>query len=231
MLQVNFLIVSDHLNKVWFHEAAEMFLVRKKVPQNWEKQSVIPRKKCMENWECAKVPILTVFTFKETDSDHLFLYLVIFWNSTSEQFTSQQVAIVFEKGQVQVTEELNVFILHFQLHRRIPVDNLQIVYVLFVKPIHILRYWFYWFKYAKVQIVLTEHKWNVHWVPLAKYKDEKEIVRCKRVLIVTELFKITDNGFGPKESACRNRVFVITIFVTSRTRCIAHITLRFDTSR
>ena len=51
----------------------------------------------------------------------------------------------------------------------------------------------------------NEHEWNVHWVPLAKYKDETEIVRCEPVLIVTELFNIAINNFGVKESARSNR--------------------------
>ena len=64
-----------------------------------------------------------------------------------------------------------------------------------------------------------------------KQKNGKEIVRCKRVITVTELFNIAINDFGVKESARCKRMLVLTVLVTSRTRCIAHITLRFDTSR
>ena len=91
---------------------------------------------------------------------------------------------------------------------------------------HIFWYLFYWFKRPKVRIV------KCTLVPLvAKYKDEKEIVRCEPVLIVTELFNIAINDFGVKESARCKMMLVLTVLVTSRTRCIAHITLRFDTSR
>ena len=46
--------------------------------------------------------------------------------AAAEQLTAQQVAVVFQEGQVHVAEKLHVLVLHFQLHGRIPVNDLKV---------------------------------------------------------------------------------------------------------
>ena len=67
-------------------------------------------------------PTLSIW---EVKSRYLIFDLMVFGNATSEEFASQQVPVIFQEREVQVPEELNVLVLHLQLHRRIPVDNLQ----------------------------------------------------------------------------------------------------------
>ena len=55
----------------------------------------------------------------------LVLDLVVFRHAASKQLAPQQVSVVFQEREVQVAEELNVLVLHLQLHRRIPVDDLK----------------------------------------------------------------------------------------------------------
>lgn len=43
----------------------------------------------------------------------------------AEQLSSQQVSVVLQEGQVEVPEELHVFVLHAELLRRVPVDHLK----------------------------------------------------------------------------------------------------------
>ena len=45
--------------------------------------------------------------------------------AAAKQFPSQQVSIILQEGQVHVAEKLHVFVLHLQLHWRVPVNDLQ----------------------------------------------------------------------------------------------------------
>lgn len=53
------------------------------------------------------------------------LTVVVGLARTSKQLSPQQVSIVLQKSQVEIPEELHVFVLHTQLLRRIPVDDLK----------------------------------------------------------------------------------------------------------
>lgn len=53
------------------------------------------------------------------------LTVVISLARTAEQFTAQEVTIIFQKGEVKIPEELHVFVLHSQLLWRVPVDHLM----------------------------------------------------------------------------------------------------------
>lgn len=57
------------------------------------------------------------------------LQLVPGWagkTGTAKKLSAQQVPIVLQEGQVEVTEELHVLVLHPQLLGRVPVDHLEI---------------------------------------------------------------------------------------------------------
>ena len=45
--------------------------------------------------------------------------------AAAKQLTTQQVAVILQEGQVHVAEKLHMLVLHFQLHGRVPVNNLK----------------------------------------------------------------------------------------------------------
>ena len=53
------------------------------------------------------------------------LAVVVGLAGTAEQLAAQEVPVVLQEGQVQVPEELHVLVLHTQLLRRVPVDDLK----------------------------------------------------------------------------------------------------------
>lgn len=53
------------------------------------------------------------------------LTVVVSLSGTAKQLTPQQVAIVLQKGKVEISEELHMFVLHTQLLGRVPVDDLN----------------------------------------------------------------------------------------------------------
>lgn len=52
------------------------------------------------------------------------LTVVVHLTGAAEQLPPQQVAIVLQKGQVEIPEELHMLVLHSQLFGRVPVDHL-----------------------------------------------------------------------------------------------------------
>lgn len=53
------------------------------------------------------------------------LAVVVGLAGAAEQLSTQQVPVVLQERQVQVSEELHVFVLHAQLFGRVPVDHLK----------------------------------------------------------------------------------------------------------
>ena len=55
--------------------------------------------------------------------------------------------------------------------------------------------------------------------------DAKKTARCRRVLMVAELFNIAVNDFDTKKSTCCKQVFVVSELVVSGTQCIIFFTV------
>lgn len=90
---------------------------------------------------------------------------------TPEQFSSQQVSVVLEEGQVQVPEKLHVLVLHTQLLGRIPVDHLKPVGGVTKYFSHLLYYSYfssvtferkYCTFYLLLVTLVTSHRANSH---------------------------------------------------------------------
>lgn len=52
------------------------------------------------------------------------LTVVVGFARTAKQLTPQQVAIILQKGQIEIPEKLHMLVFHSQLLWRIPVDHL-----------------------------------------------------------------------------------------------------------
>ena len=69
-------------------------------------------------------------------------------------------------------------------------------------------------------LVITELLFGVN---DRKIHTKEKAARCRRVLIVTELFNIAVNEYCTRKSACYSRVFVVIEFVISGTQCTVNI--------
>ena len=58
--------------------------------------------------------------------------------------------------------------------------------------------------------------------------DAKKTARCRRVLVVTELFNIAVNDFDAKKFAPCRRVLVVTELVVSGTQCTLKFRVGFE---
>lgn len=71
---------------------------------------------------------------------HVFRVVVGF-AGTAEEFPPQEIPVVLQEGQVEVSEELHVFVLDVQFLRRVPVNHLNIQRIIRVMwhpyPIHV----------------------------------------------------------------------------------------------
>lgn len=53
------------------------------------------------------------------------LTVMVGLTGAAKELAPQQVAVILQKGQVEVTEKLHMLVLHSQLLRRVPVDHLH----------------------------------------------------------------------------------------------------------
>jgi hypothetical protein len=64
--------------------------------------------------------------FLETNLAELLFLEGGFGVVAAEQLSAQQIAVVLQKGQIQIAEKLDVLVLDFQLLRRVEVDDLEV---------------------------------------------------------------------------------------------------------